>query len=767
MSKVRPIPMALMLATLAGCQTAPTKLTLPAPLSVGPQYQPQQTTQLNGSEAKRTRMSIEATPTPPKLPTGISGLDVKQPMPKLTGPNVTANLDNLPLPAFIDTVYGHLLHVDYFLDPQLAKTTDLVTLRVNEPQPPATFYKVAADVLQRYGVAVQWDGHTVNLIPAKQAKGSEPPILISGSALPTVPESHRPVFQLVQLHAVAIGDVQHWMETAYANSQLKIDTDIRRNAVVLSGPESIVRQAAQAIKVLDRPFLRGSYSRRIEPAFISATDLAPRLVDALNAEGYSASTGVEPGRSIIILPIPAANSLLVFAPDQATMDHVIQWARTIDQPNPTSGNDSLFYYQVQNTKASEIAAVLNGTTTTKGDQNLTMGSNPAPTLNTSGKPTNEANAAKGSTDTSAIGGGMLRVDVPRNALIFRGEPAEWERMLPLVKQMDRPARQVMIQVTIAEVTLTNQTNYGVSWLAFDKHGRFNGNWVVGQLGGNGTTPGTGTGSGSGSGSNSIGNGGLSYLVDVAGANRAELNALASDNRVTILSTPRLLVQSGQQASINVGTQVPTLTAQTTSAQQTGGTSNLLQSVQYVNTGIILNVKPTIFSDNRIDLEVSQEVSQAEPVGTTGIQSPSISDRKVSTTLTLHDGGSVVLGGLISTQVTNGSTGVPLLKDIPLIGNLFSSHTKNKQRDELLIMIVPYIIDSDAQAKAVTQAVIDSTPGIDSSAMQKSLGPLTPAPAHSKPQPPKQPPQAPPTPAHTQGIGNKDHTHDQVGHRSGD
>lgn len=758
MSKVRPLSLALMMATLAGCQTAPTKLQLPAPLPVASSSGTTGATQLSGNEAKRTQLSVEATPAPPTPPTGISGLEVKQPMPKLPGPDVTANLDNLPLPAFINTVYGHLLHVDYFLDPSLAKTTDLVTLRVNEPQPPATFYKVAADVLQRYGVAVQWDGHTVNLIPSKEAKGNEPPILISGSALPSVPESHRPIFQLVQLHAVAVGDVQQWLQTAYANSQLKIDTDGRRNAVVLSGPEAVVRQAVQAVKVLDRPFLRGSYSRRIEPAFISATDMAPRLVDALNAEGYSASTGVEPGRSIIILPIPAANSLLVFAPDQATLDHVIQWAHTIDQPNPTSGKDSLFYYPVQNTKAAEIAATLNGTAVTgTGNQDLTMGSNPNPTANTSGKPTNEAAAAKGSSGLNALGGGSLRVDTPRNALIFRGDPTEWQRMLPLIKQMDRPARQVMIQVTIAEVTLTSDTNYGVSWLAFDKHGRFNGNWVVGQLGGttgSGSSSGSGTGTGTGTGTGSVGNGGLSYLVDVAGANRAQLTALASDNRVTILSTPRLLVQSGQQASINVGTQVPTLTSTTASNQQTGGTSNLLQSVQYVNTGIILDVKPTIFSDNRIDLEISQEVSAALPVATTGPQSPAISDRKVSTTLTLQDGGSVVLGGLISTQTTNGNSGVPLLKDIPLIGNLFSSHTKNKQRDELLIMIVPYIIDSDAQAKAVTQAVIDSTPGIGDQAVKESQVPLPPSQPQALPRPPQTPP--PPTPAQTQGINNGDH-----------
>jgi general secretion pathway protein D len=184
-----------------------------------------------------------------------------------------------------------------------------------------------------------------------------------------------------------------------------------------------------------------------------------------------------------------------------------------------------------------------------------------------------------------------------------------------------------------------------------------------------------------------------------------LRAFAEDNRVTVLSTPRLMVKSGAEASIDVGTEVPTVSSQSTSPQQTQGTSNLLQTIQYRKTGIILNIKPIIYSDNRVDLEIRQEVSEALPLGTNStVQSPSIFNRAVSTSLSLRDGSSILIGGLMSSRVTNADSGVPYLKDIPILGNAFKSRSKRKNRTELVLMIVPYIVESDDQATALTRSL---------------------------------------------------------------
>jgi len=225
------------------------------------------------------------------------------------------------------------------------------------------------------------------------------------------------------------------------------------------------------------------------------------------------------------------------------------------------------------------------------------------------------------------------------------------------------------------------------------HDRFNGVLTSGVLGGGGGEDGEGGGSG------------LTYLLDVAGEARAQLRAYAEDNKVSVLSTPRLLVKSGEEASIDVGTEVPTISSQTASIQQTDGNSNLLQSVQYRKTGIILHIKPVVYSDNRIDLEISQEVSEALPLGANAaVQSPSIFNRAVSTSLSLRDGSSVLIGGLMSTRSTTSDGGVPLLKDIPLVGNLFKTTSRGNSKTELVLMIVPYIVGSDEQATSLTRSI---------------------------------------------------------------
>ena len=716
MSKFRPLSLALMTALLGACQSVPTKVQLPAPLSVGTKAPSDQGIAIQQGTV-REHTGVQVTPTPPTMGRTSIGLGVQQNLPPLSGAPITATLNNMPLPAFINEVYGNLLHVNFVLDPSLAKQTDLVTLRVTEPQTPETFYRLVDEVLRRYGIASIWDGRVLNITLAKDAAGSEPPIMISGRALPDVPESHRPMFQLVELHAVSNADVAQWLRTAYNNDQLKVDQDTSRNAVMLSGPPELVSQAVQAVSVLDRPFLRGSHSRRLTPAFIAADQLAPRLVEALRAEGFAASTSVAPGSSIIVMPIAAANSVLVFAPDEKTLDHVIQWAMTIDQPNLTSNKDSVFYYPVSNTKASDLAIILNGGSSQ--NQSPSMGTPETPAVS-GAAPTNAAPTTTAS-NTNLPPRSMVTVDEPRNALVFRGDPAEWQRLIPLIKQMDRAARQVMIEVTIAEVTLDEGQQFGVNWLAKDSHGKYDGIWQMGTLGSGATSvPGAAA---------SAATGGLSYLVDVAGTNRAQLIAIAQHQHIKILSTPRILVKSGAEASIDVGTEVPTLTSQSASPQQTSGSSNILQSVQYRKTGVLLDVKPTVYSDNRIDLDISQEVSEAQPLDpSSGISSPSILNRNLKTSLSLRDGGSVVLGGLVQDKTTKGNTGIPFLKDIPILGNLFKSQSSSTTRTELLVIIVPYIIESDRQAKAVTEAVIRSMPAMQPADVAPQAPPMPPVPA---------------------------------------
>ncbi|TWI14279.1 type II secretion system protein GspD [Aerolutibacter ruishenii] len=677
------------LTVLSGCTTTPAKLTVPAGLAVPERVGVDESARPAGGQPQEQReLRQTQTPTRDLAATVAAGQNIIDSLPPMNAEPVSVNVQNLPIPVFADEVFGNMLGLNVSIDPAVSQLQELVTLHTTERQPPRELFHIARQVLAEYGVLVSIEGRIVRIKMGAKDASPIPPLVVSGRALPAVPISHRPVFQLIELEVVRSGDAARWLTTLFGE-EIKVTEDSIRNAVLINGKPAQIRQAIDALRVFDRPLMRGRKSTRLEPAFMTAEQLADRLVEVLNVQGYGASRSLGAPSSVLIVPIQAVNSILVFAVSQDVLDYAVSWARELDKPNAAAGAQSMFYYQVKNTKAAELSQVLSGSMSLSNAQQANQGG------------TSQAAAQGGApapapqTSSGRVAG--LLVDEPRNALIYQGDPAQWERLLTLIRQMDRAPRQVMVEVTIAEVTLEDGDQFGVSWLAKNGFGRFDGNALFGSL------PGSGNGNGNGSSSSN----GLTYLLDVAGQNRLALTAFANDNRVSILSTPRLLVKSGSEANIDIGTEVPTITMTTTSNQQTEGNTNLLQSIQYRKTGIILRVKPTVYSDDRIDLDITQEVSEALPIGdNAAISSPSIFNRSLNTSLSLRDGGSVVMAGLMSERNTKSDSGIPLIKDVPILGNLFKSQSRNKNKTELVLMIVPYIVESDDRMTAISQAVVD-------------------------------------------------------------
>lgn len=687
---------AFCLSLLAGCATAPPLVITSPGLSVPQKVIPAASDDTNAATKVQQKLIQSETPKLDVSESAVAGSKLQDPLPPLGNAPLNIDVQNVPLPVFVNEVFGNMLGVSMTMTPEVSKLQDLVTLRTEARLHPVELFKLTRQLLAEYGVAVTVEGKLVKLATAK-GSSLEPPLIISGRASPQTPGSHRPIFHLLELNVVRSGDAVRWLTTLFGQ-EIKVQEETSRNAVLISGKPIQVQQAIDALRVFDQPMMRGRYSTRLEPAFLSADQLADRLSDVLNIQGYSTNRSIGAPASVIVLPITAVNSVLVFASTQQALDYASSWARELDRPSQQAGTDSLFYYQVKNTKASDLLQSLTGQRSGASSASDTMDTSSAAAG--SGTPATAARGSRAQASTSGnIGKGSLQVDEPRNALIYQGEPAQWDRILTLIRQMDKAPRQVMVEVTIAEITIDNSTEYGFNWFAKNGFGRFNGSiW---------------SGSGAGGASSSTGGGGpgLTWLLDVAGQNRAVLKAMAQDSRVNILSTPRLLVKSGSEASMDVGDEIPTVTMTTTSGQQTGGNSNLLQSIQYRKTGILLKIKPTVYSDNRVDIDLSQEVSKASddaPSVSTSASSasPTIRNRVISTSLTLKDGQSIVMGGLISTDDSDGNSGIPFAKDIPIIGNLFKSRKITKQKKELVLIIVPYIIDGDDQAAAVNQAIID-------------------------------------------------------------
>ena len=182
-----------------------------------------------------------------------------------------------------------------------------------------------------------------------------------------------------------------------------------------------------------------------------------------------------------------------------------------------------------------------------------------------------------------------------------------------------------------------------------------------------------------------------------------LNLFYKDNGVVIRSRPRLLVKSGETASIDVGNEIPVITRKSGSDQQVDGTTNIVQEVSYRKTGVQLEIKPLVQANGLVDLAISQQLSEAVPSADTSLAgSPTILNRRISTSLTLRDGGSLLMGGLISGNQGAGTTGVPVLSQLPVLGRLFRTDAVQQDRTELMVMVTPYVIADHEEGWELTR-----------------------------------------------------------------
>ena len=646
---------------------------IPPPLQV-----PERTNTASAATAAGADATLEAkrslvldNPSPPvaatKAPTPPSA-------PPTAGPaDIVLNFDQLPLPAFIQAVYASALKKTISIDAAVASRRDLVTLRGGKSLTKAEAESTAGLLLKSYGIAVQDLGGLIRFVPDSSSTGYLPEIR-RGRALPDTPLPMRPVFLLAELASLRGNDVVGYLKTMFGD-KIRLTEDPIRNSLLLAGNGDDVQAALEAIQVLDQPLFKGRNSIRISPSVWSAEELGKRLTEILTQEGYAVGTSGNSGSlqfPITLLPISGINTLIVFAQSKEVISHIVEWAKVLDKPAEKSTGRNFFSYQVRNTDASRLAETV--------QQLLSGVARPAASTATTGTP---------STVAAPVASGGVVVDKATNTILFKATSDDYADIVRLLRELDRTARQVLIEVTVAQVSVDDTTTLGVDWI-FRKLNSTGLN--VTQLGGN--TAGAATTFGGFTGF-------AITQLDRLGQPRAVLNALASDNRVTVLSNPSLISRNGESASIQVGQDVPILTSQQTNSS-TGGTG-IISSVQYRNTGTILKIKPVIHSSDQVDMEVSQEVSSVANNTTGGISSPTINKSSLDTKLTLKHGSTYVLGGLISNNVDKTNSGVPFLKDIPILGQAFKKTTDSTKRNELVILITPYIISDDGEARAVTDA----------------------------------------------------------------
>ncbi|MBO6556859.1 MAG: type II secretion system protein GspD [Pseudomonadales bacterium] len=559
------------------------------------------------------------------------------------------SVNNLPVASFINQVFGEELGLSFTIEPEVQRLPDLVTLRLNEEVSPEDLFRVSQRTLAAYGVSIEQQTGLLVFSVNRNASVNDSPIVVRGKALPEVPESHRPIFMFVPLSVINHIKLSQWLKRLLKGKDIAIEGVPDANAVLLTGKPAIIEQALAMIEVFDQPNMRGKYSKVVTPNYADAVSLAKDVSTILQVEGIDA-TIKPPLGGVILLPLEVGNQIAVFSSDETVLDYIIEWISVLDRNQALGVDEGVFYQRLSNARAGDVVEVLNSLLNNQQDDD----------------------------DETSI---RFIADDNRNAVIFSGSGENWVQFLETIKKMDQPVPSVLVEVLLVEVTLNDQESTGIEFLARS------GDVTYSTLGGLG-----------------LGANGLNITLDRAGETRAVLNAFYESSRANIRSRPRLMVKSGEKASIDVGNEIPVITS--TSQGTDGANAPVLQNIQYRKTGVILDIQPIVHSSGYVDITLSQELSEAQQTSTSSIDSPTIFRRKLETTVTLGDGGSVLLGGLISRTATDGKSGVAGLGRIPVIGRMFRVDTEVEDRTELMMLIIPYILDSPDQAEQISDKAIE-------------------------------------------------------------
>ena len=328
-----------------------------------------------------------------------------------------------------------------------------------------------------------------------------------------------------------------------------------------------------------------------------------------------------------------------------------------------------------------------------------------------------ARAETGDTSVS-LPGVRIAADVTNNSLVIYASQENYRLIEQTLSRLDRPQLQVAIHATIAEVTLNNDLQFGVEYYLQNNNGSLGFNTQTSSNSSNGVTnTGTGTSVGVSQMLNAVLPGG-NFLLGPQTNPRVVINALRNITDVKVLSSPSVVVLDNQVATLLVGDQVPVETQSATIL--TNSNTPIVNSINYINTGVILRVLPRVNANGNVTLDVEQEVSGVVGGNSSGAQSltPTVSQRQVKSAISVATGQTVLLGGLISETQSRARSGIPILEELPGgVGNLFSTNDRSTQRTEIIIFIEPQIIRNSVDAAKVAEELRAKMRGTANSAFQ--------------------------------------------------
>ena len=568
--------------------------------------------------------------------------------------NVQLHFEDADLGQVVETILGDLIGVQYTLDLSLK---DSVNFKTDGPISEKALMRLLKGLVERSGGALRYvDGsyHVTQASAHMLQKGETPEGKIT--ILPVKQASARKILNL--------------LETAYGtNKNISIDDD--RNRLIIRGSDKFRRQVSSVAQLFDNEFYDG---RQVAILPLSHVNVSSLFIELQGMLDFQNAGGLK------VFPIERLNSLLVSAPSQEQVDRIWRHVRGLDRIRP--GFEQLKIIHLKHADAEEVAGVLSQATDGQAGQSFDF---QVGATGIDGEPDELDNRSRAANNNS----NAVRI-VPyqkNNALLVYAKPEQHAMIEKAVSNLDVAAPQVLIEASILEVALNDRLEFGVQGFL----NAFSGEADIGfweTVSSNLATPVPG----------------FNFIYSNASSSQAVVRALKSITDVRLLSSPSLVTINRQVATLQVGDEVPVLIQEV----QDTATNNapILQSVEYRQTGVILQVTPYINEDGVVALDIVQEVTNVPDSDRDADDlTPTFSRRNITTRASVQSGRPLVLGGLISEQVTKDERSIPGVHDLPLIGRLFGSTITNSRRTELLVILTPTVFETSDQAEAITLELI--------------------------------------------------------------
>ncbi len=590
--------------------------------------------------------------------------------------------ENMPAREFIHTVFGELLGVSYVVAEGIPAIEETVTLNLKDKISSRELFLLASKILDGKNIAVS-KNENVFFVHPKDGAGKGDVSIGVGRSKSSVPQSAGSILQMVPLR---YGMNVSLERTLIELTSLAVTPDFQKNVLFLKGERTEVFRALDLIDLMDVPASRGKFVSILRLTYISPEMFINRAQDLLLAEGIGSDNGKATQNNLVLVPLEQIGAVALFGSDEFYVERAGFWASQLDKPS--EGSEKRYYiFHPRYARAADLGQSIAGLLGQSSGGLL--GNSSRDTASALGSNANNQQSSSETTDVSSVKTGTGRkagaisvqteeltmtVDDRSNTIIFYTTGIKYQTLLPMIKRLDVMPKQILLEATIAEVTLTDNLDMGVEF-AFK-----NGNLSYGTTGL--------------AGSSTAGGFSLSFID---GADKVITRLKQSNTVVNVLSSPSLVVRDGVNASINVGNDLPTVGSTTTNV----GTDTTSTSVNYRKTGVDLSVTPTINAQGMVILQIEQNISNTVEASTVA-DSPAFFERSIKTEVLAQSGQTIMLGGLMSEDVTNTNTKVPLLGDLPLIGFLFRGKSDEKKKTELIILITPKVIDQPEQWQGIKQ-----------------------------------------------------------------